>query len=406
VPQDLKGILALAAGSKYDLALKSNRTVVAWDIQYGSAEYVPEGLSGVGAIAVGAWHYLALKLDGTVAAWGDNFYGQTNVPAGLTGVIAIAAGQLHSLALKSDGTVVAWGSNYNGQSSVPNGLTGVTAIAAGANHSLALKSDGTVVAWGDNSFGASTVPAGLGGVIAVAGGHMRSLVLVAEPSLVTQPATQTAEAGSTATFRATAIGGPRLAYRWLFNGSNSLGCTTSTLQLDNVLPSMAGSYTVTITNACGAITSVPAFLSVIAPVPRRVVPGLSLIGALGSWLALDFSATVGPDAEWVTFDNVLLSQSPQWYFDLLTPRPAQGFYRALGTSGGGRAPVLQLAMVPALTLMGPIGSQVRVDAINQYGPTNAWFSLATVTLTNTTQLCYDVSAPGAPTRLYRLVPGP
>jgi hypothetical protein len=49
---------------------------------------------------------------------------------------------------------------------------------------------------------------------------------------------------------------------------------------------------------------------------------------------------------------------------------------------------------------------VRVDAINQFGPTDAWFTLATVTLTNTTQLYFDTSAIGQPPRLYRLVPVP
>jgi len=45
-----------------------------------------------------------------------------------------------------------------------------------------------------------------------------------------------------------------------------------------------------------------------------------------------------------------------------------------------------------------------VDYINQVGPIDAWVTLATVTLTNTSQLYFDVSAPGQPQRLYRLVP--
>jgi len=37
---------------------------------------------------------------------------------------------------------------------------------------------------------------------------------------------------------------------------------------------------------------------------------------------------------------------------------------------------------------------------------NAWVALATVTLTNTSQLYFDASAPGQPERLYRLVQVP
>jgi hypothetical protein len=49
---------------------------------------------------------------------------------------------------------------------------------------------------------------------------------------------------------------------------------------------------------------------------------------------------------------------------------------------------------------------VRLDYINQYGPIDAWITLATVALTNTSQLYFDVSAPSQPPRLYRLVQVP
>ena len=65
-----------------------------------------------------------------------------------------------------------------------------------------------------------------------------------------------------------------------------------------------------------------------------------------------------------------------------------------------------LGMVPAITLTGSPGDKVRVDGINQFGSIDAWFTLDTVTLTNTVQLYFDVSAPGQLGRLYRLVPVP
>jgi hypothetical protein len=60
-------------------------------------------------------------------------------------------------------------------------------------------------------------------------------------------------------------------------------------------------------------------------------------------------------------------------------------------------------MIPALTLTGNVSNSIRVDGINAIGPTDAWFTLSTVTLTNTSQLYFDVTAPGQLTRLYRLV---
>lgn len=60
-----------------------------------------------------------------------------------------------------------------------------------------------------------------------------------------------------------------------------------------------------------------------------------------------------------------------------------------------------LLTLPAVTLTGKVDDQIRVDGINQFGPTDAWFTLDTVTLTNTSQLYFDVSAAGQAPRLYR-----
>jgi hypothetical protein len=65
-----------------------------------------------------------------------------------------------------------------------------------------------------------------------------------------------------------------------------------------------------------------------------------------------------------------------------------------------------LHLVPALTLTGNIGHSVRVDYINQVGPIDAWSTLDTVALTNTSQLYFDTSSIGQPTRLWRIVQVP
>lgn len=81
---------------------------------------MPPTLSNVIAISAGYRHNLAVKSDGTVVAWGDNGHGQCNVPPTLNNVVDVAAGTYHSLALKSDGTVVAWGyASSAGETAVP-----------------------------------------------------------------------------------------------------------------------------------------------------------------------------------------------------------------------------------------------------------------------------------------------
>jgi hypothetical protein len=176
--------------------------------------------------------------------------------------------------------------------------------------------------------------------------------------------------------------------------------------LTNVSAAQAGTYTVVVTNVTGAATSASAMLSVIPPVERRIVPALALLGQPGSLMNLEHAGALSPVPVWVTFDTVMLTNASQWYFDLSTPLPPQRFYRAWQTGGLSVLPSLDLEMVPALTMAGPVGSSVRVDYINQFGPTGAWVALDTVILTNILQLCFDVSAPGQPPRLYRLVQVP
>lgn len=175
LPIELTNAVMIAAGGKYNLALKRDSTVLSWGAMDQSS--VPPMLSNAVAVAAGYSHSLALKLDGTVRAWGDNSANQLTVPANLTNAVAIAAGAWHSLALRSDNSVVAWGSSSNGQTVVPPGLTNIVAIAAGNNHSVALRSDGKVFAWGDNSFGQTQVPKDLTDVVAIAAGSEHTLAL-------------------------------------------------------------------------------------------------------------------------------------------------------------------------------------------------------------------------------------
>ena len=61
----------------------------------------------------------------------------------------------------------------------------------------------------------------------------------------------------------------------------------------------------------------------------------------------------------------------------------------------GVVPSLVLHPVPAITLTGNLGDSWRLDYINRFGPIDAWVTLDTVTLTNTSQLYLDVSAPAS-----------
>lgn len=146
---------------------------------------VPAGLSGVVSVAMGGGFVLALRSDGQVVAWGSNISGQTDVPVGLNNVVAIAAGRSHSLALRSNGQVVAWGGdNYDGELDVPFGLANVVAVDVGGAYNQALKSDGTVVAWGDEYEYPRPVPPDLPLAKALGAGKARQAAVVLQDGTI------------------------------------------------------------------------------------------------------------------------------------------------------------------------------------------------------------------------------
>src|ERR1035437_2449033 len=65
------------------------------------------------------------------------------------------------------------------------------------------------------------------------------------------------------------------------------------------------------------------------------------------------------------------------------------------------APIRGIVM--PITLSGDIGSSWRIDYVNDLGSTNNWVTLATVTLTNTSQIYSDTTALGQAHRFYRVV---
>jgi alpha-tubulin suppressor-like RCC1 family protein len=190
-------VTAIAAGSSFGLVLKRDGSVFGWgngtsgQIGDGAAtkRSAPTAVVGLGAgsgvvqIAAGGSFAMALKRDGSVWAWGNNASGQLGdgtaptdhrVPVPVKGlgsgsrVVQVTGGNSFALALKSDGTVFAWGNNESGElgdGSAPtdhhtpvrvpdlDASNPVIGISAGGSHSLALRRDGAVLAWGNNSHG-------------------------------------------------------------------------------------------------------------------------------------------------------------------------------------------------------------------------------------------------------------
>ena len=191
----LAGIVAIASGSSFTIALDGEGLVSAWGNNFHgslgdgteSSRATPGAValpSPATAIAAGYRHALAV-LDGRVWGWGINSAQQilgdpieivrepVEVP-GIDGVAAVAAGPYDSFALHDDGGVSWWGALRQPRPTRVDGLTGVASIAAG-EWGLALDEGGVV--W-EIRLGRATRLSGVGPVAAIAGGHRHFLALL------------------------------------------------------------------------------------------------------------------------------------------------------------------------------------------------------------------------------------
>ncbi len=82
------------------------------------------------------------------------------------------------------------------------------------------------------------------------------------PTIVTQPTSRTVSSGTTVSFSVVASGSNPKFYQWKKDGVNISGANDATLQLTGVTAGDSGSYTVSVTNACGSVMSSAAVLTV------------------------------------------------------------------------------------------------------------------------------------------------
>jgi hypothetical protein len=387
---------------------------------------IPDSVTSIGDDAFDACSSLTSVTIGTNVAtignhafWDCSNLASVTIPDSVTSIGVAAFERCFSLTSVTLGTNVTSIENaafqYCGSLSrvtIPNRVTSIGSWAFGYCTNLAVvyfegnaPSLGAYVFQGDNHATAYYLPGTTGWGTTYVG--LPTALWTQVPTLQASPQSQTAEAGSAVGLRVKASSPLPLFCFWYLNATNLLSSGTNwQLGLTNVQFFQSGAYTVVVSNVLGAVTSAPAMLNVIAPVERRPVPGIKVTGEPASLLNVDYADSLSPAPNWTTLGSVSLTSTSQYYFDLTLPLPPQRFYRAWQTGTPGLKPSLDLSLVPAITVTGSIGGSVRLDAINQFGPIDAWFTLDTVMLTNTSQLYFDTSAWRQPPRLYRLVQVP
>jgi len=114
------------------------------------------------------------------------------------------------------------------------------------------------------------------------------------PSITQNPQSQTVTAGNSVTFSAAASGTPAPSLQWRKNNVNIPGANGSSLSLNNVQLSDAGSYTLVATNAAGAVASNAATLTVNVAPAFTTQPGGATVFLGGSAASFSVAATGSP----------------------------------------------------------------------------------------------------------------
>lgn len=178
IPDDLGGVVAVAAGARFSLALGGDGSLTAWGFDdfedvFGSWKAAPTGCVGdptvLPTVCVGG------DVDGEACAADTDCVGSDPETGGtetyscstLGDVSAIAAGSSHALAVRK-GRVVAWGCDEQGQLGVPASLDPVAFVTAHEGASAVVTTAGKVVSFGSVDAGLATSLAALKGVSSVA----------------------------------------------------------------------------------------------------------------------------------------------------------------------------------------------------------------------------------------------
>ena len=259
---------------------------------------------------------------------------------------------------------------FNGTNLINNGnVSGVTSTNLRLTSVLATQA-GPYSVIVSNAFGSVT-------------SSVATLVISTPPTLTTQPATQTAIAGSSVTFTVGTDGSGPFIYQWRFNGLNlaegggTSGANTPTLTRANLQPAAAGSYSVLIGNAVGSVTSSNALLTVLVPPALVTQPSAQKVAENGfATLAVTASGTAPLTYQWrrnganlAAGTGVTGVNGPVLSLSNALPAQSGAYSIAISNAAGGlvssNAP---LTVIPKLTLGDAVNAPYLVWSTDTNAP--------------------------------------
>ena len=207
------------------------------------------------------------------------------------------------------------------------------------------------------------------------------------PAIATQPAAITFNPGQTGSLTVAATGTAPLGYQWKKDGVDVSGATDATLALSNVTAADAGSYTVTITNAYGTVTSDAAVVTVTtSAIPATIIghpASLTVDAGQSATFSVSAYGSSPVSYQWKKDgSDIAGATSSSLAIDAATPADAGSYTVALSNSAAtvtSDPAVLTVNTAPAITtqpasVTTSVGQDVTftIEATGSPAPTYQW----------------------------------
>lgn len=185
------------------------------------------------------------------------------------------------------------------------------------------------------------------------------LAVPVAPSISSAPVSRTVLAGTAVTFSVIASGSPPLTFVWRRNDVVIPGANSATLNLPSVQVGDAGSYTVTVSNAVGSVTSPPAVLTVTVPAtaPSITVPPASqtVLSGTGVTFTVTATGTTPLSYQWLKNGQPLAgATNPSLVISAVQPSDAGNYSVTVSNAGGSvtsGAAVLTVTLPPTVPVI-------------------------------------------------------
>jgi hypothetical protein len=235
-----------------------------------------------------------------------------------------------------------------------------------------------------------------------------TLTVNVTPAITTQPTSQTVTAGQSVSFTVVATGTPAPTYQWKKNGTAISGATSATYTIASTTTSSAGTYTVTVTNTAGSVTSSNAVLTVnAAAAPKITTQPSSQTVTAGQSVSFTVVATGTPTPtyQWKKGTSSISGATSATYTITSTTTSSAGTYTVAVSNSAGSVTssnavlTVNAAVAPTITTQ-PLsqtvnaGQSVSFSVVATGSPTLTYqWKLGGTAINGATSATYTISSP-------------